>query len=108
MKRLKATTIVPGKPGTGESHLILGPDDEVPEWALPHLGDHVWAEDDESDDDGDDGSGRGDGEEPPRAGKGSSQKAWAAFAREKGRDDLADASRDEIVSALIAAGLITE
>ena len=49
-----------------------------------------------------------DPDEPPRAGKGSSRDAWAAYAAGHGVTADDDASRDDIIAALVAAGKISE
>jgi hypothetical protein len=49
-----------------------------------------------------------DGDEPPRSGKGSSKDAWAAFAATHGVAVDDEASRDDIIAALVAAGKINE
>lgn len=50
----------------------------------------------------------GDGDEPPRSGKGSSKDAWAAFAAKHDVTVEDEATRDDIVAALTAAGKIKE
>jgi hypothetical protein len=49
-----------------------------------------------------------DGDEPPRAGKGSSKDAWVAFAAKHDVSVEDDAARDDIIAALVAAGKIKE
>jgi hypothetical protein len=46
--------------------------------------------------------------EPPRAGKGSSRDAWAEFASERGVHVEDEDSRDDIITALVDAGVIEE
>lgn len=45
---------------------------------------------------------------PAKAGRGSSQKAWAEYAQAKGVEVDADAARDDIIAACEAAGIPTE
>lgn len=45
---------------------------------------------------------------PPKAGRGSGKEAWAAYAEAKDVEFDADASRDEIIAAVEAAGVPTE
>lgn len=49
-----------------------------------------------------------DSGEPPRAGKGSSKDAWMAFAAKHNVTVEDDATRDDIVAALIAADVISD
>lgn len=107
-KRLTAHTLLPAQPGSGTDPVLLGPDDEVPDWAVPMIGAHLWEGGvHPNDEDGDGQADRGEGEEPTRAGRGSGKDAWIAFAHEKGHGDLAEGkTRDEIVQALVDAGVI--
>lgn len=45
---------------------------------------------------------------PPKGGAGSGKEAWADYAAERGVEVDEDATRDEIVAALDAAGVPTE
>lgn len=45
-------------------------------------------------------------DEPPRAGRGSSRDAWTAFAVSHGFAMSDDATRDDIISALVDEGVI--
>lgn len=107
--KLTVSTIVPDHSAGG--FVIYGPDSEdIPEEHARMIGAHAWeggVHPYSDDADGDGQSDRPDGQEPARSGKGSGRDAWVAFAGEKGHADLADGkSRDEIVQALIDAGLI--
>lgn len=44
--------------------------------------------------------------EPPRAGKGSSREAWSVFAAERGVQVDDEDARDDIIAALVDAGVI--
>lgn len=58
-----------------------------------------------------DGETAGDGDQggpPPKAGRGSSAEAWAAYAATHDVAVAPDASRDDIVAACEAAGVPTE
>jgi hypothetical protein len=45
---------------------------------------------------------------PPKSGRGSGAKAWASYAQANGLDVDEDASKDDIIAALEAAGVPTE
>lgn len=49
-----------------------------------------------------------DGDEPPRAGKGSSKDAWAAFAAKHNVQVEDESTRDDIIAALARAGVVQE
>lgn len=55
-----------------------------------------------------DGPGAPPMDPPPKAGRGSSVEAWAAYAAANGVEVPADAKRDDIVAALAAAGVKVE
>lgn len=87
----------------GDTH-VFGPDDDVPEEFARKIGAHAF-------EDGehpylDDASDRESGAEPPRSGKGSGRKEWAAFAGEKGVEVEDGTSRDDIIALLADAGHI--
>lgn len=89
----------------GESH-AFGPDDELPEWAARLMGAHCFVDGvhpfpdaAESEPEPD----RAPGQEPPRAGRGSSRDAWVAYAVEKGVAIEPDDARDAIVAKVDAA-----
>lgn len=95
-RRLNTTVIVQPKPGSGDAgFLVLGPDDDVPEWAADQIGDHAWEADDTAG-------------PPPKAGKGSSKEAWVEYATAHGVELDPEATRDAIIAALEAAGIPTE
>ncbi len=76
---------------------FFGPDSDVPSWAEEQITNpNAWA-------DSDNGS-----EAPPKAGKGSGKDAWADYAAANDVDVPDDASRDDIIAALDAAGVSTE
>jgi hypothetical protein len=81
----------------GESFRVLLAGEEAPAWAEEILGDHLFEDAD-----------RGDGDEPPRSGKGSGKDAWAEFAAEKGVDIGDAGTREDIIAVLVAAGVIEE
>lgn len=53
-------------------------------------------------------SGPAAGGVPPRSGKGSGADAWAAYAAANGVPVAPDATRDDVIAALDAAGIPTE
>lgn len=89
----------------------FGPDDDVPEWAARQMGAHCFEGGKHpfpDDADGDGVADRKSGEEPPRSGRGSGRDAWAQFASEKGQQVPDDAGRDEIIAALVQAGVVND
>lgn len=77
------------------------PGDEVPEWAAKLITNpNVLAVDDAEDEP----SGSSDAP-PPRYGKGSAQKVWAAYAAAHGLEVDVDTPRDEIIGACEDAGV---
>lgn len=87
-----------------------GPDDEVPAAVARRIGAHAWAdtsdvEDIDGDQDDGDGSG-GDVEAPPRSGRGSGIEAWRQFAEQRDVEVPAEASREDIIAACEAAGVV--
>ena len=83
-------------PPEGGDPVAIGPDEEIPEWALSSVHERHLTDDDQADSGG---SGV-----PPRNGAGSGADAWAAYAASLGVDPPADAKRDEIVAAIADAG----
>ncbi|MEV8394828.1 MULTISPECIES: hypothetical protein [unclassified Streptomyces] len=81
-----------------------GPDDKIPAAIARRIGEHAWADTD-TDADQDDGHG-GDFEAPPRSGRGSGVEAWRAFAEQHDVEVAADASREDIIAACEAAGVV--
>jgi hypothetical protein len=78
------------------------PGDEVPEWAAKLITNpNVLAVDDVASDEpsGSSEAASDDDAPPPRYGKGSAQKAWAAYAVAHGVDVDDDTPRDEIIAA---------
>lgn len=85
----------------GKFH-AFGPDDDLPDWVVTRLADNprVWAEGEEPD-------AQSSGI-PPKKGRGASRDAWAAYAAANDVETAEDASRDDIIAALDAAGVPTE
>ncbi|WP_030747634.1 hypothetical protein [Streptomyces sp. NRRL F-5135] len=97
-----------------------GPDDTVPPAVARRIGAHAWTDRPrpEATDGQDDGSGRqesppapagqggGEGQAPPRTGKGATKEAWQQFAQDQDVEVAADASRDDIIAACEAAGVL--
>jgi hypothetical protein len=110
----------------------FGPDDVLPDWAVAGISNpKVWADapDDRHDDetvilpvvslppadpiDPDEDPAAGQvpslgGSPPPKAGRGASREAWAAYAEAHGVDVQGEWGRSEIIAALDAAGVPTE
>ncbi|MFF9088648.1 hypothetical protein ACF1BE_19890 [Streptomyces sp. NPDC014991] len=90
----------------------FGPDTEVPADTAKRIGDHAWETDADSSDDGEPGPvgytdpGTGGDEAPPRAGRGSGIDAWRKFAEQRGVEYDTNASREDIIAACEAAGVI--
>jgi hypothetical protein len=87
--------------------VAYGPGDTVPPRVAKRIGDHAWTDADQ------DGAGEapvsdpgGDVEAPPRSGRGSGIEAWQAFAEKHGVGTDSDMTRDDIIAAAEAAGLI--
>lgn len=91
---------------TGEDKHIFSPGDDVPEWAARQMGAHCFEDGDHPFPDGGatGGKEREAGTPPPKAGHGSSAKAWAEYAAEQGVVVPEGANRDAIVAALVDAG----
>jgi hypothetical protein len=96
-RQLKSFVHVFGDDG---QYAVFGPGDDVPDWAVEKMGDHVWAD---SEEDTAAGSS-GEGEEPPRSGKGSGKDAWTEFAATKDVTVEDDETRDDIIAKLAALG----
>lgn len=123
--KLAVTTVLPAPSGDGgEPFRTFGPQDTVPDWAIPLLGDHCWEGGKapkskaakKSDDDGGQG-GDAFPPLPPKGGDGSGGPEWVAYARlepvaakltEAGVEVADDASRAEVIDALAKAGVPTE
>ncbi|MFI1197702.1 hypothetical protein ACH4T9_31200 [Micromonospora sp. NPDC020750] len=135
MRRLTDSTVV-RHPQTGEA-VLLAQGGPVPDWAADLVGDHLLSEPrprqvepaaeapaetpaderarllarlaelDQADEPGLDGS---DGEDnpPPKSGPGSGAPRWREYAARRRVEVPADASREDVVAALDAAGVRTE
>lgn len=99
MARLRSYVHVP----VGMDWVVYGPDDEVPaEHAALITNPKAWADEPSV------GSERTADAEPPRSGKGSSKDAWVEFAHAHGVQVDDSGSRDDIISALVDAGVVEE
>ncbi|MCU8589927.1 MULTISPECIES: hypothetical protein [unclassified Streptomyces] len=84
-----------------------GPDSKVPARVASKIGEHAW-------EDGPEtavvaGSGTKEPpiiEAPPRSGRGSGVEAWLAFAEAYGVGTDSDMSRDDVIAACEAAGVV--
>lgn len=89
-------------PASGATVLFSG-GDEPPDWAQAQVTNPaVWAPEPEV---GDQPAAEGP---PPKAGRGSSDEAWAAYAASQDVEVPEGAKRSEIIAALAAAGVPTE
>lgn len=87
----------------GQRH-VFAPGIEVPDWAAAKITNpKAWAEAPEAP--GTDGGGQSNSE-PPRSGKGSGRDAWSMFAAERDVQVPEGASREEIIAACEAAGVV--
>lgn len=99
-RRLITRVMVTPPPGTSDAgFLVLGPDDDVPDWAAEQIGEHAFEP----------ASGKPelDGP-PPKDGKGSGKAAWVEYAAASDVAVDKEATRDDIIAALDAAGIPTE
>jgi len=88
----------------GPSGLVaFGPDDDVPEWAARKMGAHCFEDGEHPFPDEPEEPSDSDGP-PAKAGPKSSKEAWAAYAEQVGVDVSGAGSRDEIITAVSAAG----
>lgn len=95
-RRLAHTVYLDGPDGEPVS---FGPDStDIPKWAADLIGEHAYETDDASD----------DGGIPPKSGRGSGDKAWAAYAAANDVEVAAGAAKADIIAALDAAGVPTE
>jgi hypothetical protein len=83
----------------------FGPGDDIPEWARKKITNpNVW--------DGDVDTAETDGDAaaspPPKAGKGSGEDKWRAYAAAKGVDVTAIDDRNEIIAFLDSKGIPVE
>ncbi|WP_405911362.1 hypothetical protein OG529_04390 [Streptomyces longwoodensis] len=97
-----------------------GPDDQVPAEVAKRIGDHAWTDSGEvrgedgpetlsfsgPGEDQDQDQGQGEGEAPPRSGRGSGIEAWRAFAEEHGVGIDEGMTRDDVIAACEAAGVV--
>lgn len=88
--------------------VVYGPGDEVPPEVAKRIGAHAWDGDpvDEDGDQGDGGEPSAPSEAPPRSGRGSGVEAWRTFAEAHGVDTRDEMSRDDVIAACEAAGVI--
>lgn len=109
-RRLNTTLVIPTPPGSGDAgFVVLGPDDEVPGWALEHVGDHAWADDEAAVSvHPNDPANRPRPVPPAKAGATGSKAAWLEYAAMHDVAIPEDVTRDGIIAALDAAGIPTE
>jgi hypothetical protein len=105
-KKLAVNVLVVGEDGSPHA-LYAG--ETVPDWAAEQVGEHCF----DADRDDEDVAPELESEEgssgiPPKSGRGSGAKAWASYAQANGLDVDEDASKDDIIAALEAAGVPTE
>jgi len=95
--------------------VAYGPDSEVPAEVAKRIGDHAWQQDDgevrgepgpEAVGFTDPGTGGRTAGAPPRSGRGSGIEAWRAFAEQNGVGVDSDMSREDIIAAAEAAGVV--
>lgn len=113
-------TILPG-PGAAPVFFPAGtPESDLPAWAQGRIGDHLWTAAEQPTPpavpvpgEGAGGDGPGEptepvivGQAPPRHGTGSSKAHWVAFAEANGLDVGDDDTREDIIEACAAAGLV--
>jgi hypothetical protein len=89
--------------------VVYGPDDEVPaEHAALITNPKAWEGGEAPSTKSEEPSSAQGDEEPPRSGKGSSKEAWAEFAQTHGVQVEDGDSRDDIIAALVEAGVVEE
>jgi hypothetical protein len=93
--------------------VVYGPDDEVPaEHAALITNPKAWEDGElpsaKATKSSADESTEGTGGEPPRSGKGSGRDAWTEFAESREVHVEDEDSRDDIIAALVEAGVIDE
>ncbi|MFI7009974.1 hypothetical protein [Streptomyces sp. NPDC050145] len=95
--------------------VVYGPGDVVPDEVARRIGAHAWAPDggdqdgggeQQLGDQGDGGPAPAPSEAPPRSGRGSGVEAWRAFAEQHDVEVPAEATRDDVIAACEAAGVI--
>ncbi|MFI1467642.1 hypothetical protein [Streptomyces wuyuanensis] len=94
-RRLIAYVHVDGK--------AYGPGDQVPAAVAKRIGEHAWTDSGSS---AEAPTPTGEGEAPPRSGRGSGVEAWRAFAEQHDVEVAADATREDIIAACEAAGVV--
>jgi hypothetical protein len=83
----------------------FGPGSDVPAWAARKITNpNVW-EGGDAPEGGDDGDGDGP---PPKAGKGSGEDKWRAYAERRGVDVSEAEGRDDVITLLELAEVPTE
>ncbi|AKY02177.1 head-tail connector protein [Streptomyces phage SF1] len=88
---------------------VYGPGDDVPPEAARRIGAHAWATGDDQGDGGEQQLGDqapAPSEAPPRSGRGSGAEAWRRFAEQHDVEVPADATREDVIAACEAAGVI--
>lgn len=111
-RRLRSYVHVP----VGLDWVVYGPDDEVPaEHAALITNPKAWADEaptEQAEEPAVAPEPRApdstESSEPPRAGAGSSRDAWVAFAASRGVHVEDEDKRDDIITALVDAGVIEE
>lgn len=83
----------------------LLPGDDVPGWAVGRIGKHALASGDDVNADVSDDSSDAP---PPKAGKGSGEDKWRAYADRHGVDVSGAEGRDDVIAALDQAGVPVE
>lgn len=90
-----------------------GPGDDVPPEVAEQIGDHAWQSGDDDQGDAEPHVGFEDptarklaDTEPPRSGRGSGVEAWRTFAEQHGVGTDSDMSREDIIAACEAAGVV--
>ncbi|WP_329151223.1 hypothetical protein OIU91_28385 [Streptomyces sp. NBC_01456] len=89
--------------------VVLEPGDDVPAWAVRQITNpKAWVEVVDTVDvaQAPTPPGAGGVEAPPRSGKGSGVEAWRSFADRKGVDVDQDATREDVIAACEAAGVV--
>ena len=88
--------------------VVFGPSSDVPQWAVEKITNpDCWAEEEALPEPEPEPEPE-DVEEPPRGGPKASKAVWLKFAAAKGVEVPDSASRDDIVAACVAAGVIEE
>jgi len=105
-RRLRSFVHVP----VGMDWVVYGPDDEVPaEHAALITNPKAWADEAPTEQAEEPTvASEANADEPPRAGAGSSRDAWVAFAESRGVHVEDEDKRDDIIAALVDAGVIEE